>query len=237
MRCVHEASLYDENCFITLTFDEEHLPKSGSVSPSDFQKFMKRLRKKFPGRKIRYYHCGEYGEESERPHYHAALFNFDFPDKELIKVSDGNRLYRSPLLESLWPFGISSIGSLTFESAAYVARYITKKVYGEKAEDHYRGRHPEYTTMSKGIGKDFCHKFMDEIFPDDFVVVRGKKMGVPKYYEQFLDEKELNDIKRKRKFKAYDHSENNTAARLYVRDKVNEAKFNLKKRSFENGDS
>ena len=102
MRCCHEASLYDLNCFITLTYDPEHLPPDGSLVLDHFQRFMKRLRKRF-GSGIRFFHCGEYGEKFARPHYHACLFNFDFPDKVLYTIRDEIRLYRSAILEELWP--------------------------------------------------------------------------------------------------------------------------------------
>ena len=118
--------MYDDNCFITLTYSNQHIPADGSLDVRVFQKFMKRLRKRF-GDGIRFYHCGEYGSLLGRPHYHACLFNFDFPDKYLWKENNGQKLYRSPSLEELWPYGYSSIGTVTFESAAYVARYILKR--------------------------------------------------------------------------------------------------------------
>ena len=107
MRCMHEAQMYDRNCFVTLTYDDEHLPPNGSLNKRDFQLFMKRLRKRY-GSGIRYYQCGEYGELLGRPHHHAILFNFDFDDKVLWSVRDGVRLYRSASLEQLWPHGYSN---------------------------------------------------------------------------------------------------------------------------------
>jgi len=122
LRCVHEASLYEENCFITLTFDNDHLA-DGSLKVADFQNFMKRLRQKIAPKKVRFFHCGEYGVKFDRPHHHACLFGFDFPDKVLFKKD----LYTSAMLSELWPFGFSTVGKVTFESAAYVARYVLKK--------------------------------------------------------------------------------------------------------------
>ncbi|AXL14473.1 replication initiator protein [Microviridae sp.] len=193
IRCVHEASLHKNNCFITLTFSNEHLPNPPTLDVRDFQLFMKRLRKEFgPG--VRFYHCGEYGEKFGRPHYHAILFNLDFPDKYLFNVVNGQNLYRSPTLERLWPFGHSSIGSVTFESAAYVARYVMKKITGDAAKQYYSycpktgevfERKPEYTTMSRrpGIAKGWFDKFLTDVFPSDEVVLRGKSMKPPKYYD------------------------------------------------------
>lgn len=88
VRCLHEASLYQDNCFITLTYDDAHLDPLGSLNKDDFVKFMKRLRFQY-GPKIRFFHCGEYGTLLNRPHHHACIFNFDFYDKELLSIRQG----------------------------------------------------------------------------------------------------------------------------------------------------
>lgn len=188
MRCVHEASLHEKNCFLTLTFNDEHLPGNGSLDVKYFQDFMKRLRFRY-GSGVRYYHCGEYGEQFGRPHYHACLFNFDFDDKvPWTKIQD-NQLWTSKALDSLWEFGFSSIGSLTFESAAYVARYVTKKITGSSARDHYAGRNPEYATGSKrpAIGAEWLKKYLRDVYPSDEVIMRGRSMRPPKYYDVLLE--------------------------------------------------
>ncbi len=82
MRCMHEAQLHENNCFITLTYDNTHLPSDGSLHYKDFQLFIKRLRKKFGNTRIRYYMAGEYGENFGRPHFHACIFGHDFHDKK-----------------------------------------------------------------------------------------------------------------------------------------------------------
>lgn len=231
VRCVHEASLYPRNCFITLTYDDAHLPGI-SLVPRDYVLFMKRLRKMFgPG--IRFFHCGEYGSLNLRPHHHAILFNFDFEDKELWSVRSGVRLYRSPALESLWPFGFSTIGDVTFESAAYVARYVLKKVTGSDAQDHYKGRVPEYVTMSRkpGIAYNWFRRYSSDIYPNDYVVIRGGvKCKPPRYYDNLYDNivnssivsnvklKSLHDLKFYRKLKSRLHSIDNTYRRLRVRE-------------------
>lgn len=234
IRCSHEASLYDDNCFITLTFNDDHLPPDRSLDVKTFQKFMKRLRKRF-GANIRFYHCGEYGEKYGRPHYHACLFNFDFPDKKLWKVVNGNKLYTSQILSELWPFGYSTIGSVTFESAAYVARYIMKKVNGDLAENHYRfidnetgeifNRKPEYTTMSRrpGIGGAWFDKFKTDVYPHDYVVINQKKVRPPRYYDGLYEADHPDRFSRvlsARKAKAKLYLDNNTPERLYVREQV-----------------
>lgn len=175
IRCVHEASIHEQNCFITLTYDDEHLPNPPSLDLSHFQLFMKRLRKRF-GNGIRFFHCGEYGEKYGRPHYHACLFGFDFSDRVFYTSRNGVKLFTSQVLSELWPYGFSSVGDVTFESAAYVARYVMKKVGGKDKdkivprfysdiEDIVMLKHyerfdsstgeiyllkPEYTTMSRG---------------------------------------------------------------------------------------
>lgn len=189
MRCLHESSLYDRNCFITLTYSPDKLPVDKSVDVREFQLFMKRLRKRFSGERIRFFHCGEYGEKLGRPHYHACLFGFDFADKVLWSVRNGNKLYVSETLNEIWGLGHCVIGEVTFESAAYVARYIMKKVTGDPAVEHYDGRRCEYTTMSRrpGIGRGWYDKFRGDVFPHDFVVLRGMKVRPPKFYDGLYD--------------------------------------------------
>ena len=189
LRCVHEASLYSRNCFITLTFDDRNIANDGSLNGADFQKFMKRLRKRFPSEKIRFFHCGEYGSQLFRPHHHACIFGFDFPDRVFWSDRNGVKLYRSRILEELWPFGFCTIGDVTFESAAYVARYVTKKITGEKADSHYQGRKPEFVTMSRrpGIGKGWLDKFGEDILRASGVVTRsGAVKKPPRYYDDYL---------------------------------------------------
>lgn len=148
VRATHEAKCYDHNCFITLTVDPEHLNEvfpHGSLNKRSFQLFAKRLRKEFHGltfvpcpgfrtgkswnyTPIRFLWCGEYGDHGLRPHYHACVFNFDFEDKYPFQIRHGVTYYRSPTLERLWPYGFSTIGELNFQTAAYLARYVTKKI-------------------------------------------------------------------------------------------------------------
>ena len=269
IRCVHEASLYENNCFITLTFDDDSIQKRSnpySVDVKDFQKFMKRLRKKY-GSKIRFFHCGEYGESCKyctkskyscrcgstdydswndrktlgRPHYHACIFNHDFEDKLLYTVRDGVRLYTSEQLSQLWPYGYSTLGDVTFDSAAYVARYIMKKVTGDSSEEHYtlvnaksgevNTVNPEYTTMSRrpGIGKDWFDKYRSDVYSRDYVVINGKKVRPPKFYDRMMDQVDplmLDFIKYHREVRSCKYSEDNSRERLDVRCKVKELQTN-----------
>lgn len=187
VRCVHEASLYDRNCFVTLTYDPAHLPKTGSLQLEHFQLFMKRLRKKY-GAGIRFFHCGEYGDNLGRPHYHALLFNHDFDDKKYFSERNGNKVWTSDNLSNLWQMGFSLIGEVTFESAAYVARYVMKKVTGENKDIHYNGMKPEYVTMSRrpGLGKGWYEKYKTDVYPHDRVIVRGAETRPPRFYDNLL---------------------------------------------------
>ena len=251
MRCLHEASLYDQNAFVTLTYDDSNLPRGGSLDYSDFQKFMKRLRKRVKS-PVRFYMGGEYGEQLARPHYHACLFGYDFPDKVFYKkTSSGERIYTSKLLEELWPFGLSSVGDVTFESAAYIARYCVQKVTGDLAEAHYRtitddgeiiDRTPEFNHMSlkPGIGANWLKKFRSDVFPRDYVVINGVKTKPPKYYDVLFerdDPGEFSEIIARRELDMtllrYRDPDEFRDARLGVKEQVVNARSAMLKRSFE----
>lgn len=250
IRCVHEASLHEENCFITLTYAPEWIPSDGSLNLKHFQDFMKRFRESIEPTRIRFYHCGEYGALKQRPHYHAIIFGYDFPDKKLFKVINNNPLYTSETLQGLWPWGFSTTTACTFESAAYVARYIMKKEYGAEAEGHYQTIDtisgeihfisPEYTTMSlrpNGIGANWYAKYKSEVYPSDSVVIRGKKMKPPKYYEKIYqhEEPELHaELKSVRIRSALKNKSENTPERLAVRETVKRSQIKQLNRSYEN---
>lgn len=241
LRCMHEASLHEDNCFLTLTYNDENLPQYNSLQLRDFQLFMKRLRKQY-GSGIRFFHCGEYGEKNGRPHYHAIVFNFDFPDKELLTVRNDHRLYRSDALDSLWGLGFCSIGDVTFDSAAYVARYCLKKMVGKGSDQYYERVDPEtgevvliakeYATMSRrpGIGHGWYERYRDETYPSDFVVRDGVKMRPPKAYDRRLEAEDprlFNRVRGARVRQAAKHADNNTPARLKVREKVQKARLQM----------
>jgi len=249
VRCVHEAQMHDRNCFITLTYNDDNLPPNASLVLDDFQRFMKRLRKKF-GPNVRFFHCGEYGEKYGRPHYHAIIFNLDFDDKYHWRTTEqGHRCYRSPTLESLWTVGNSELGDVTFESAAYVARYIMKKVTGPAAEHHYCVGHteygeliykkPEYVTMSRrpGIGSTWFKKYQSDVYPDDFIVIRHDlKTRPPKYYDKLLastDWQLHDEIKFNRELSSQKYVDNNTPERLAVREQCQQARLKLLVRNLE----
>lgn len=155
-----ESLLHEHNTFLTLTYDEEHLPDDHSVSVREIQLFLKRLRKVVG--KVRYYAVGEYGEASGRPHYHLALFGVQFTD---LVYSSPLRCYQSVILKECWPLGSHFIGTLTPESAGYIVSYVVKGLTQDN--DYVRGRlagrRPEFARMSlkPGIGADAAERFGD----------------------------------------------------------------------------
>jgi hypothetical protein len=254
-RIVHEASLYgDNNCFITLTYNPENLPPDCGLIKSDFQKFMKRLRRAYPNKKIKFYHCGEYGDRTNRPHYHAILFNHNFDDwVYLFDSPSGEPIFTSPQLEKIWGLGFVTVGTVTFESAAYVARYVMKKLNGSAAEQinnetglkHYERINsftgeisevlPEYSTMSRGgrngrgIAFDWINKYISDCYPKDFTTIRGIKVKPPRYYDLYLesiDPQMYDDIKEGRNIERYLRADDNSPLRLLQKEKVKEAQFN-----------
>ncbi len=243
MRISNEAALYENNCFVTLTFDNENLPENLSVDKTHLQKFMKRLRKKYPDQKIRFFGCGEYGDKYNRPHYHLILFNYDPEDKELCEITKlGHRLYKSETLASLWPFGMNVVGDVTFESAAYVARYVMKKRTGKNiaASGHYRrvddstgevfNVEPEFVLMSRrpGIGKDWFDLYYKDCYPKDSITIRGQKMKPPKFYDkkfEELNEKTMEKIKTNRVEYIEKFVEENLQIRLIAREKIQQRKL------------
>lgn len=197
VRCVHEAQMHERSVFITLTYDDVHLPPALSLVYRDYQLFMKRLLKRFPG--SRFFMCGEYGELRSRPHYHACLFGVGFEDGVPWKKSEsGEMLYRSALLDGLWSMGHASYGSVTMQSAGYVARYVLKKELGSSAgcrrdifdpeTGEILSRPHEFSQMSlrPGIGRSWIEKFWRDVYPHGYVVVDGSKMPAPRYYDKWF---------------------------------------------------
>jgi len=221
VRCAHEAQLHDHNTFVTLTYSEKNLPATKSLDKEAIPKFIRRLRKKYQ-KEVRYYGCGEYGDKLGRPHYHVCLFGIAFGDKKLWRQGRNrsyqgkyspskDTLYRSEALENLWPYGFSTIGDLTFQSAAYVARYCTKKITGPSAQAHYQGKTPEFALMSRrpGIGYGWINQYMTDVYPKDYFTLNGHKQRPPRYYDVQYS-RENNDkylqIKERRKEKQKDES-------------------------------
>ena len=199
LRIMHENKLYDvDGSFITLTYDDEHVPADYGLHYEDFQLFMHRLRKRMPGAG-RFFMSGEYGDEFGRPHFHAILFNCQFPDLVFLKTVDGNDYYTSKVLSGLWMNkGFATIGKVTLTSAGYVARYAMKKISGPMAGDVYQfadadgevfDRAPPFCHMSlkPGIVYEWFQRYHSDVFPADHLVYDGRKFPVPRYYTKLWE--------------------------------------------------
>lgn len=248
-RLTDEARFHDRSCFVTLTYSPFFRPKDGSLHLEDFQLFMKRLRKRC-GAGIRFFHAGEYGLKFGRPHYHAILFGVDFRDAfDFDRSERGDWTWSSYLLDELWNKGMARVGNVTSESAAYVARYCTKKVTGDKARAHYERMDPltgeffqlkaEYATMSRrpGIGRLHVEKYAREIFSRDSVIFRGHPAKPPRFYDSVfakLDPLAYELLKEKRE-SALRVSIDRSHERLRVREEVKLAQLGSLKRRYELG--
>jgi hypothetical protein len=285
-RITHEAQLHDDNCFITLTYNDDNIPRDGSLVKKDIQNFIKRLRKslempyclidekcrpvlykrgKKKGqpkmatstfKKIKYYYCGEYGDKNNRPHYHAIIFNHNFNDWVYLHTTDnGSDIYTSPTLEKIWGKGFVTIGTVTFESAAYIARYCVKKINGKMADtiDKITGLKPyercetvfgeiveiykvlpEFADMSRrpGIGRDWFNKYRSDCYPKDYTTINGMRIKPPKAYDRYLqeiDEQMYDEIKNGRMLSAFNSGESDES-RLNARRIVKEAQYSKLKR-------
>lgn len=246
VRIMHEAKMHSASCFITLTYSDKFLPPSRSLKIKDYQDFMKRLRKRY-GSGLKLYYCGEYGDLNHRPHYHACIFGMDFDDKRFYRENDrGDVQFTSKKLDEIWGMGDCVVGALTFDSAAYVARYCCKKVTGPAAEFHYQWfdldsrvlhvKVPEFGHMSRrpGIGRSFFNKFMSDVFPSDEVISNGHPAGVPRAYDtwyELIDPLAMEAVKDRRLSEAEKHSDNCTPDRLAVREEVTKSKLKTLRRS------
>lgn len=252
VRCMHEARYHDRKAFITLTYSPEHLPSDRSLNKRHFQLFVKRLRKQ-TNKKLRFFACGEYGEKLSRPHYHAIIYGWDFPDRELFFTSNGVTVYRSAQLDRIWGKGHCSLGEVTFESAGYVARYCTKKITGDKAAEHYftvdeygeihENLQPEFSLMSlkPGIGRQFADEYLDDMYPSDELVImrKGKPvvMKPPRYYDSIYEALEpefFAELKYERRASHKGKELENMGSRLRTKHRVKLLQTKKLTRGYEN---
>nr|QJB21659.1 MAG: replication initiator protein [Microvirus sp.] len=176
VRIMHERSLHERSCFVTLTYDDNNCPET--VSVASLQAFFKRFRAAIAPQRIRFFACGEYGDLSGRPHYHAIIFGVD-------------RNFQTHM-EAAWMAGFVHCGDVTFDSACYVARYALKKQKGEVD----RKKQP-FVVMSRrpGIGHDVAIRDVASMKARDGVIFKGHKISLPRYYA----EKVLTPAERKAK--------------------------------------
>ena len=208
LRCMLESEYHSITMFLTLTYDDAHVPHSSYVDydtgevkdiltlvPDDFTKFMKRLRYYYSdryGKELRYFACGEYGSKTLRPHYHAIVFGLDLDDLKLVKQSGtGNDLYESELVNNAWGLGFALLSESNFDTCAYTARYVMKKRKGKDADEYERFNIvPEFVRMSrkKGIGYQYYVDHKDDIYERDEIILKdGKKFKPPKFFDDMYE--------------------------------------------------
>lgn len=199
MRILHEQQQHLASWFLTLTYSDENLPDYGSLYPEHLRRFFKTLRKILPEKSLSYYACGEYGERTKRPHYHAVLFGPDFLDKYRNNSDNSNPTWCSPTLGNHWPYGLHEFSTVTPASASYVAGYVRKKLNARQQPnafvrvDEYTGElhdvTAEFSRMSlrPAIGKRWIEKHWKDVYPRDFVVMQGKEYKPPRYYDKWME--------------------------------------------------
>ncbi len=261
IRIVHEASMHMDNygnSWATLTYRDpsactekqykngHFIPEKYSLTPSHVSDFIRSLRKANSDHKIRYFYCGEYGDENQRPHYHICIFNHSFDDQYLWEDDEGLYTYTSAELQRHWPWGFTTVAPLNLRTASYTAGYALKKITGKRAEDHYLRCDeygeaywllPEFIRMSTGRGKPsglgakFYEKFRSDIFPSDVSPVPGYGTSqlVPRYYQNILAEQNpamLEEVKNLRQEFLALHRDDFTPERLMDKYKCARAKEN-----------
>jgi len=246
IRLMKESQCHEVSSFLTLTYDEDHLPEGGSLVREHISAFCKRLHNRLlrsRGYGIRFYYAGEYGEHYGRPHYHTIIFGFNFPDRKFYKYNKrGEPIFQSEYCRELWPFGRNGIGEVTPESCSYVAGYVVDKVNGKKEQEGYYVRTsadgvvysllPEFAGMSRrpGIGRLWFERFAKETYRDDFTIMNGMKVRPPRYFDVLfdaVDSKRLKRVKLVRRRKALDRPKRSNR-RSIVRETVLRAKLRVK---------
>lgn len=196
VRLIHELDDWDASAFVTLTYDDEHLPFCGTLVKSDLQKYFKRVRKE-ANRKIKYYACGEYGEKYGRPHYHILFYGL------------GQLLDDRQIIESNWHDGLVHIGAVEHDSIQYVSGYIQKKLTGPMGIENYAAtnRTPPFQLQSQGLGLSYVEKFGDDVKRDLEIRMNGKNVGIPRYYRKKLgiDGLSLAPLAQQREQEIIDH--------------------------------
>ena len=282
MRLVHEKKHQEEveknrTVFVTLTYNDDYLPQSGSLIKKDFQNFIKRLRNQLLDVKgwkppLRYYAAGEYGEKSSRPHYHAILYNCPLDKLKTYKKKGHKPLNTSKILSKAWSeyvppkkgekeptfksMGFTSWGEVTFNSAAYVANYVQKKINGKQKDQHYKRHYDvnkngefimhskgkqtlqlqqEFALMSRkpGIASDWLTLHKNDVYPSDFITMNGIKMKPPKSYDRIYErthKQEMEIIKELRQIGLEQSAHLRTPEALKYQEQKHKRRMSLYKR-------
>lgn len=185
VRLLHELSYHEQASFVTLTYDDVHVPLDFSLSKRELQLFFKRLRKSLKFRKISYYACGEYGDTNGRPHYHAIIFGC------------GLSLADKSIVDKCWSRGFTYFGNVEYDSCRYVAQYIDKKYNGELASQVYGTRQPPFQLQSKGLGLRWAMDNQEYLSQNLGCTIHGKQVGLPRYYLKKLPDADGIKFKRR----------------------------------------
>ncbi len=241
MRIMHQTQMEESSCFLTLTYDDAHLPGDRSLNVEHPQAFVKALRRKV--RPFKYFLCGEYGSRTLRPHYHLCIMGEDFhKDRMPYPTRSKHPLFTSKTVDDAWPHGTHNLmGQLTQQSACYVASYVNKKYRGSDSDNHYKTLFiedgiatvhqlkPEFATMSRrpGLGSTWFDRYHADVYPSDEIIINGIPHRPPAYYDSLLERRDPqlhHQIKRQRIRRGNQHLEETTAERLATREHVALAK-------------
>lgn len=195
-RLMHEKKFHDRATFITMTYDDEHLPKGENLSKRDVQLFLKRLRKKIFPRLTRYFIAGEYGDQNDRPHYHGVLFGVDKSEADMLR--------------EVWQNGFVYCGTVTEDSCTYVGKYIMKKLLGSSSINYdLSGVEPEFSLKSNrpGIGGKYAEKYLDEMSNRGFNYVKGNKAPLPRFYRSKILASDEGYVKLESRRLEHDHAD------------------------------
>ncbi|WNK14271.1 MAG: replication initiator protein [Microvirus sp.] len=227
-RCVLHASLYENNCFVTLTYDESAIGNN-TLDYTDIQKFKKRLRKSLNGKKIEIFNVHEYGKQG-RKHWHLVIFNHDFSDKTLYTTNNSIPIYTSEELQRLWPFGYNTVGDVNEASAMYQAQYTQKDIINGNDNNAKKAK-----SNHSGIGKPYFNKHWKQLLSLGYVPINNEKMPLPRYFEKlahkhychYYDQSAFFDTKdRKALYRPFKkESPNIEIANLFITYKKNKLQY------------
>jgi len=225
-RSLAEAASHEHNWFATLTYSPEFIPPRGALCHRDWQLFAKRVRRRLGP--FRYLMCGEYGEQTQRPHYHALLFGLDVPDASAFSVRRGHSVFRSRILQDLWAKGIVELGTVTPQSARYCSGYVLKDTGCPEVIDDYTG---EVITLPKpygrmslkpGIGDAWIRKYFPEVLTHGACYAQDRRFAIPRRFRDILsdlDPAAFEDLSARSIAKAL-ASPDNSEQRLAVREQI-----------------
>jgi hypothetical protein len=234
VRITHETVMNPPGYFLTLTYDDESIPSHGSLDPTHPQKWLKRLRRRL-GARVSYYLCGEYGETTDRPHYHAVLAGARFLDREEHTIRHGVPVWTSELLSDTWGHGLCELTPVAFGNAMYVAGYVGKKIARRFQEEEYErvdretgqiiALEREFGRMSlrPALGRTFIEKYWSDVYPRDFVVCDGWPVKPPRYYDKWAADN-IPEIFEEVQHQRWLDAENIGDDKLIMKEKIHRAK-------------